>query len=74
MIDDKKFCEDPLTPDILKEPQLFDSQIEQIVYRPIDNRSPSVRTAKKRNSQKRLKFLFNKGQKHLQILQRIYYK
>ena len=46
VIDDKIFCEDPLIPDILKEPQLFDSQIEQIVYRPIDNRStPSVRTA-----------------------------
>ena len=46
VIDDKKYYEDPLIPDILKEPQLFDSQIEQIVYRPIDNRStPSVRTA-----------------------------
>ena len=46
MIDDKKFCENPLIPDILKESQLFDSQIEEIVYRPIDNRStPSVRTA-----------------------------
>ena len=46
VIDDKKFCEDPLILDILKEPQLFDSQIEHIVYRPIDNRStPSVRTA-----------------------------
>ena len=46
MIDDKNFCVDPLILDIIKEPQAFDSQIEQIVYRPIDHRStPSVRTA-----------------------------
>ena len=46
VIDDKNFCVYPLIPDNLKESQLFDSQIEQIVYRAIDNRStPSVRTA-----------------------------
>ena len=46
MRDDKKFCEYSLIPDILKETQLFDSQIEQILYKPIDNRSTaSFRTA-----------------------------
>ena len=45
LIDDKNFCEDPLIPEVLKEPQLFDCQVEHIVYRPIDSRStPSVIT------------------------------
>ena len=59
---------------MVKEPQRFDSQFEQIVYRPIDNRStPSVRTAIKTQLPKTSilsKFFFNKGQKHLQIIQR----
>ena len=57
VIDDKKFCEDELVPDMVKEPQRFYSQIEQIVYRPIDNRStPSVRTAIKTQLPKASKF------------------
>ena len=75
LIDDKSFCEDPLIPEVLKESQLFDCQVEHIVYRPIDSRStPSVRTTIKHNYQKRQKFLINHGRKHLQKHQKMYHK
>ena len=38
-MDESKFEEDPLITAPIKEPQLFDSQIENKFYLPIDNRS-----------------------------------
>ena len=45
-VDEQKFFEDLLTPEALKESQLFDAHIGNITYRPIDDRSTPHITSK----------------------------
>ena len=45
-IDEQKFLEDPLIPEAIKEPQLFDPQVENTTYCPIDDRSTQHITSK----------------------------
>ena len=45
-IDELHFEEDPLIAEAIKEPQLFDSQIENTVYLPIDKRSTAFISTK----------------------------